>query len=113
MSFDKQVENQYAMTVYPLQHHDVYSIHRPGEVKVIPVSNQQNQTSTIALGTTVLQSHHVPAGQNMVGSTIKPKPLRVMAPVSVLPSTGSVVGTTDLRFVCVHHFCLSIFVCNF
>ncbi|XP_042964109.1 protein TIFY 6B isoform X2 [Carya illinoinensis] len=97
LSFDKQVENQYAMKVYPLQHHDAYSIHRSRKVRVFPVSNQQNQTSTVALGTTVLQSHQVSTGQNMVGSTIKPKPHRVTAPVSVLPSTGSVVGTTDLR----------------
>lgn len=101
LSFDKQVENQYAMKVYPLQHHDAYSIHRSRKVRVFPVSNQQNQTSTVALGTTVLQSHQVSTGQNMVGSTIKPKPHRVTAPVSVLPSTGSVVGTTDLRFECV------------
>ncbi|KAF5445554.1 hypothetical protein F2P56_034600 [Juglans regia] len=100
LSFDKQVEmeNQYAMTVlYPLQQHDAHSIHRSREVRIFPFSNQQNQTSTVALGTTVLQSHPVSTGQNMVGSTIKPKPLRAIAPVSVLPSTGSVVGTTDLR----------------
>ncbi|XP_062159495.1 protein TIFY 6B isoform X2 [Alnus glutinosa] len=94
---DKQVGNHYAMKVHPLQHHDAHSVHRPQEVRIFPGYNQQNQTSTVALGTTVLQSHLAPTGQNMVGSTIKPQPLRVVAPASFLPSTGSVVGTTDLR----------------
>ncbi|XP_059455438.1 protein TIFY 6B isoform X3 [Corylus avellana] len=94
---DKQMGNHYAMKVYPVQHHDAHSVHRPQEMRIFPVSNQQNQTSTVALGTTVLQSHLAPTGQNMVGSTIKPQPFRVAAPVSFLPSTGSIVGSTDLR----------------
>lgn len=88
------------MTVYPLQHRDIHSVHRPHEAKIFPVSNQQHQTTTVALGTTVLQSHHIPPGLNVVGSTVKPQPLKgVIAPMSVLPCTSSVVGTTDLRYV--------------
>jgi hypothetical protein len=40
----------------------------------------------------------------MVGSTIKPQPLRVVAPASFLPSTGSVVGTTDLRYLSIEYY---------
>jgi hypothetical protein len=101
---DKQVGNHYAMKVHPLQHHDAHSVHRPQEVRIFPGYNQQNQTSTVALGTTVLQSHLAPTGQNMVGSTIKPQPLRVVAPASFLPSTGSVVGTTDLRYLSIEYY---------
>lgn len=101
--------NHYAMKVYPVQHHDAHLVHRPQEVRIFPGSNQQNQTSTVALGTTVLQSHLAPTGQNMVGSTIKPKPFRVVAPVAFLPPTGSIVGTTDLRYVSLqyYHICYS------
>lgn len=103
MIVDKQVGNHYAMKVHPVQHHDAHSVHRP-QVRIFPGYNQQNQTSTVALGTTVLQSHPAPTGQNMVGSTIKPQPLRVVAPASFLPSTGSVVGTTDLRYLSIEYY---------
>ncbi|KAB1212217.1 Protein TIFY 6B [Morella rubra] len=99
LTIDKQVGNHYAMTVYPLQHRDIHSVHRPHEAKIFPVSNQQHQTTTVALGTTALQSHHIPPGLNVVGSTVKPPLKGVIAPMSVLPCTSSVVGTTDLRNV--------------
>lgn len=87
------------MTAYPIQHFDAHSVHRPKEVRIFPVSNQLNQTSPIALGTTVLQSHLASTSQNVVGSTIKPQPLGgITAPISVVPLRGSMVGTTDLRY---------------
>ena len=80
------------MTVYP--HFDAHSVHRPQEVRIFPVSSQLiNQTSPVALGTTVLQSHLASTGQNVVGSAVKPQPLG-----GVGPPRGSMVGTTDLRY---------------
>ncbi|GMY24017.1 protein TIFY 6B-like isoform X1 [Fagus crenata] len=88
---DKQAGSHYAMTVYP--HFDAHSVHRPQEVRIFPVSNQLiNQTSPVALGTTVLQSHLASTGQNVVGSAVKPQPLGDFG-----PPRGSMVGTTDLR----------------
>ncbi|KAL4633021.1 hypothetical protein ACB092_04G091100 [Castanea dentata] len=95
---DKQAGNHYAMAAYPKQHFDAHSVHRPQEVRIFPVSNQLNQTSPIALGTAVLQSHLASTSQNVVGSTIKAQPLGgITAPISVVPPRGSMVGTTDLR----------------
>ncbi|KAF5469196.1 hypothetical protein F2P56_013287 [Juglans regia] len=94
LTIDKQLGHS-ARTVYPRQYHEAHSVHCPQEQTIFPVSNPRNQRNAVALGTTVLQSHHILMGQNVVGSTIKPQPLRVVAPVSLLPSTGSIVGTTD------------------
>ncbi|KAG2667684.1 hypothetical protein I3760_15G127400 [Carya illinoinensis] len=91
LTLDKQLGNHSAKTVYPRQYYEAHSVHCPQE------KYPQNQRNAVALGTTVLQSHHFPMGQNVVGSTIKPQPLRIVAPVSLLPSTDSIVGTTGLR----------------
>ncbi|XP_042963818.1 protein TIFY 6B-like isoform X3 [Carya illinoinensis] len=76
---------------------DVFNINQQPYSGIIQEKYPQNQRNAVALGTTVLQSHHFPMGQNVVGSTIKPQPLRIVAPVSLLPSTDSIVGTTGLR----------------
>ncbi|CAL9031727.1 unnamed protein product [Prunus brigantina] len=63
------------------------------------VHHSQDQRIPIAFSTPLLQSHP-PVGQNMAGSTTKLQPLGgvpVVAPVSLLPSKSSLVGTADLR----------------
>ncbi|KAL6281711.1 hypothetical protein ACE6H2_018592 [Prunus campanulata] len=98
-TLDKQAGNHYAMTVSPVQQFDAHSVHHSQDVKIYPVVNQPNQRIPIAFNTPLLQSHP-PVGQNMAGSTTKLQPLGgvpVVAPVSLLPSKSSLVGTADLR----------------
>ncbi|KAM1238787.1 hypothetical protein TB2_039431 [Malus domestica] len=95
--FDKQAGNHCATTVYPMPQFDARSVHQSQDVKIYPVVSQHNQRIPITLSSPVLQSH-APVGHT--GSTIKLQPLGgvpVLAPGSALPSTTSVVGTTDLR----------------
>ncbi|KAM2076762.1 hypothetical protein ACFX1T_039460 [Malus domestica] len=95
--FDKQAGNHCATTVYPMPQFDARSVHQSQDVKIYPVVSQHNQRIPITLSSPVLQSQ-APVGHT--GSTIKLQPLGgvpVLAPVSALPSTTSVVGTTDLR----------------
>ncbi|XP_021802867.1 protein TIFY 6B isoform X3 [Prunus avium] len=78
---------------------DAHSVHHSQDVKIYPVVNQPNQRIPIAFSTPLLQSHP-PVGQNIAGSTTKLQPLGgvpVVAPVSLLPSKSSLVGTADLR----------------
>ncbi|KAK4280673.1 hypothetical protein QN277_012266 [Acacia crassicarpa] len=93
LSTGKLVGNERGMTVYPMQQVDTLSSY-PQEARTFSVSNQSNQRST------VLQSTVSTNIQNMVNPAIKPHPqvgVPLIAPVPVLPSNGSVVGTTDLR----------------
>lgn len=79
------------MTVYPLQCCDAQS----EEARIFSVSNQSNQVSP------VLQSNLASTGLNMVNSVIKPQPFGSKSsgtPLSILPSIGSIVGSTDLRY---------------
>ncbi|XP_048445785.1 protein TIFY 6B isoform X3 [Pyrus x bretschneideri] len=95
--FDKQAGNHCATTVYPMPQFDAHSVHQSQDVTIYPLVSQHNQRIPITLSSPVLQSH-APVGHT--GSTIKLQPLGgvpVLAPVSALPSTTSVVGTTDLR----------------
>nr|QHW08426.1 jasmonate zim-domain protein [Eriobotrya japonica] len=94
---DKQAGNHCATTGYPMPQFDAHSVHQSHDVKIYPVVSQHNQRIPITLSSPVLQSH---ASAGHTGSTIKLQPLGgvpVLAPVSALPSTTSVVGTTDLR----------------
>ncbi|KAG5007517.1 hypothetical protein GLYMA_09G174200v4 [Glycine max] len=82
--------NKQGMTVYPLQCCDAQS----EEARIFSVSNQSNQVSP------VLQSNLASTGLNMVNSVIKPQPFGSKSsgtPLSILPSIGSIVGSTDLR----------------
>ncbi|BFG33210.1 hypothetical protein CerSpe_194830 [Prunus speciosa] len=82
-----------------IQQFDAHSVHHSQDVKIYPVVNQPNQRIPIAFSTPLLQSHP-PVGQNMAGSTTKLQPVGgvpVVAPVSLLPSKSSLVGTADLR----------------
>ncbi|ONI09384.1 hypothetical protein PRUPE_5G235300 [Prunus persica] len=71
-TLDKQAGNHYAMTVSPVQQFDAHSVHHS-------------------------QDQRIPIG---FSSTTKLQPLGgvpVVAPVSLLPSKSSLVGTADLR----------------
>ncbi|KAK7314658.1 hypothetical protein VNO77_33185 [Canavalia gladiata] len=93
LSIGKQAGNKHGMTVYPMQCSDAQSACLQ-EARIFSVSNQSNQVSP------VLQSNIATTGLNVVNSVIKSQPLGSKSsgtPVSVLPSIGSFVGSTDLR----------------
>ncbi|KAI9174266.1 hypothetical protein LWI28_014806 [Acer negundo] len=93
---DKQGGNCY----YSLQHLDAHKAHRSHEARMFPVSNQPNQTVTVSMSSPHLHSHLGSTGQNVISPAINRQPLGVipvMSPVAVVPSTSSVIGTTDLR----------------
>ncbi|GMI99498.1 JASMONATE-INSENSITIVE 3, jasmonate-zim-domain protein 3 [Hibiscus trionum] len=75
--------------------------HHSHEAKIFPVSSQPNQTITVSMNTPLLQPHLASTGQNMIGHTVNPQPFTgvpIMAPpVSVVPPSSSIIGTTDLR----------------
>lgn len=84
---------KHGMAVYPMQCSDAQSACLQ-EARIFSVSNQSNQVSP------VLQSNLATSGLNMTNSVIKPQPLGSKSsgtPLSVLPSIGSIVGSTDLR----------------
>ncbi|KAL5545115.1 hypothetical protein UlMin_008899 [Ulmus minor] len=90
----------YAMPVYPLQQFDAHTVHHHQEVKKFTLSNQHNQTIPATMNTPVLHSHLSTTCKNSFVSTIKPQSfggVPIISPVSVLPSSSAVVGTTDLR----------------
>ncbi|BAU02682.1 hypothetical protein LR48_Vigan10g036900 [Vigna angularis] len=85
--------NKQGRTVYPMQCIDAQCACLQ-EARIFSVSNQSNQVSP------ALQSNLATTGLNMVNSVIKPQPLGSKSsgtPLSVLPSIGSIVGSTDLR----------------
>ncbi|RDX72952.1 Protein TIFY 6B [Mucuna pruriens] len=85
--------NKHGMAAYPMQFCDAPSSCLQ-EARTFSVSNQSNQVSP------VLQSNVATTGLNMVNSVIKPQPLGSKSsgtPLSVLPSIGSIVGSTNLR----------------
>lgn len=84
---------KHGMTGFPFQCSEAQSSCLQ-ETRIFSVSNQSNQVSH------VLQSNLATTGLNMVNSVIKPQPLASRSsatPLSVLPSVGSIVGSTDLR----------------
>ncbi|XP_059641849.1 protein TIFY 6B [Cornus florida] len=84
LTLDKQAGSgtHYSVTTYPPQHFDAHSVHRPHEVKLLPISNHTNQMISVSMNTPVHQSFLASAGQN---------------PVPIVPNHSSIVGTTDLR----------------
>ncbi|GMJ06635.1 JASMONATE-INSENSITIVE 3, jasmonate-zim-domain protein 3 [Hibiscus trionum] len=75
--------------------------HGSNEVRIFPVSGQPNRTITVSTSTPLLQPHLASPGHNIFGHTVKPLPFAgvpIMAPpVSVVPPSSSVIGTTELR----------------
>ncbi|XP_061362650.1 protein TIFY 6B [Gastrolobium bilobum] len=93
LSIGKQAGNKHGIAFYALQCSDAHSACHQ-EARVFTVSNHSNQVSS------VLQSNLPTTGLNMVNSAIKPQPLGSKSsgtPLSVLPSVGSIVGSTGLR----------------
>lgn len=103
MALDKQAGNHYAMTTYGKQHFDAYFANRPQDMRMFPISSQQNQTINVSMSSPILQSLFPPTGHSMITSnSIVSKPLGgvpVITPASALPTPSSVIGTTDLRDV--------------
>ncbi|CAK7349554.1 unnamed protein product [Dovyalis caffra] len=100
VALEKQAGNHYPMTTYGTQHFDAYSVNRPQDTRMFPISSQQNQTITVSMSSPFLQSHFPPTGHNMITNPIVSKPLGgvpVITPASALPIPSSVIGTTDLR----------------
>nr|XP_027193444.1 protein TIFY 6B isoform X3 [Cicer arietinum] len=94
LSIGKQVTNKLGMTIYPMQCSDHAQSICNQETRIFSVSNQSNQMCS------VLQSNHATNGINMVNSVIKSQTLGSKSsatPLSVLPSIGSLIGSTDLR----------------
>ncbi|OMO69884.1 Tify [Corchorus olitorius] len=93
-------KNHYTVTTYGLQQFDGHQLHRPQEVRLFPVSSQPNQTITVSMSTP-FQSPLGSTGQNIIGNPINQQPFTgvpiMAAPVSVVPPSSSIIGTTDLR----------------
>ncbi|XP_031265196.1 protein TIFY 6B isoform X2 [Pistacia vera] len=90
---DKQGGNHYVMF-------DANQVQRPQEMRMFPISSIPNQTIAVSMTTPVLHSHLNSTGQSVAGNTVNPKPLggvSIVSPVSVLPPTSSIIGTTNLR----------------
>lgn len=88
---EKQTGHHYSMTVY-----------HPQEVKIFPASNQPSQTIPVALSRPVFQSHIDSTVKNVVPSTVKPQSfggLPIISSMPAFPFNGSIVGTTDLRYL--------------
>ncbi|KAF9667506.1 hypothetical protein SADUNF_Sadunf15G0030100 [Salix dunnii] len=101
MALDKQAGNHYAMTTYGAQHLDAYFVNRPQDMRMFPISSQQNQTINVSMSSPIPQSHFPPTGHSMITTnSIVSKPhggVPVITPASALPNPSSVIGTTDLR----------------
>ncbi|EOY21395.1 hypothetical protein QUC31_007292 [Theobroma cacao] len=97
----KQRGNHYTVTTFGLQQFDGHQPHCSQEVRLFPVSSEPNQTIAVSMSTPLLQSHLVSTGQNTIGNTVTPQPFAgvpIMAPpVSVVPPSSSIIGTTELR----------------
>ncbi|XAR48278.1 hypothetical protein NMG60_11031038 [Bertholletia excelsa] len=97
---DEQVGAHYTVTTYPRQQFNAHSVFHPHEVGAFPISNQTNQKISLPMSTTAHQPLLASTVQNIIGSVIHPQPLGgvpVISPASVIPTSTSVVGTTDLR----------------
>ncbi|KAK9935449.1 hypothetical protein M0R45_022552 [Rubus argutus] len=91
---DRQGGTHFSLAAYPMQN-DVHSVHRPYDVKMISVSNQG---ISVPVGNSYLRNHFASMGQNFAAATTKQQLLGgipVAAPYSVLPSSGSIIGTTE------------------
>ncbi|XP_022725975.1 protein TIFY 6B isoform X2 [Durio zibethinus] len=97
----KQGGIYYTEATYGLQQFDGHQPHHSQEVRIFPVSSHPNETITVSMSTPILQSHLASTRQNIISNTVNPQPFAgvpIMAPpVSVVPPSSSVIGTTDLR----------------
>ncbi|KAJ4823532.1 hypothetical protein Tsubulata_034054 [Turnera subulata] len=87
----RQGGTQFSLTAYPMPR-DVHSVHHPHDVKMFPVSNH---AISISMGNPFFKNHFATGGPS---SAMKPQLLGgvpVSAPLSVMPSIGSVEGVTE------------------
>ncbi|CAK9172253.1 unnamed protein product [Ilex paraguariensis] len=90
----RQGGTHFSMTAYPVQQ----NVHLPQDVKMLPVSNQ---AIPISMGNPFFKAHFAGAGSNFLGATMKQQFLGgvpVTASHSILPSSGSMAGTTEPWF---------------
>lgn len=70
---------------------------------MFPSSKQHEEAISVSMSRPGLQSHYAPGGTSFINNSVNSQPLvgvPIMAPpVSVLPPPGSIVGTTDIRYV--------------
>ncbi|KAI3409569.1 Tify domain-containing protein [Psidium guajava] len=100
INVDKKAQENCALTIYPQQNLNGISVHYPHEVKLYSRSNRPNKTASLPFKTPVLQSNFSLVRENMVCSVVNSQPLGGvldLPPVSLLPSTSSIVGHTDYR----------------
>ncbi|XP_030521775.1 protein TIFY 6B-like isoform X2 [Rhodamnia argentea] len=98
INVDKKAQENCALTIYPHQHLNGISVHYPHEVKLYSGSNRPNKTASLPFKAPVLQSKFSLVRENMVCSAVKSQPLGGvldLPPVSLLPSTSSIVSYTD------------------
>lgn len=98
MMLERQGGTHYTATTFPPHHYDAHSVHRSHGVRMLPVANPTNQ---ICMSMTIPghKSFISPVGQNLI-TTVNQLPGAgppVASPISAVPSSSAVVGTTDLR----------------
>lgn len=75
--------------------HDIYSVHRPHDVKMFSVPNQ---AFSVSMGNPFLKDQFSATGQNLAAITVK-QPLLGGIPVtshpSILPTACSIAGITE------------------
>ncbi|CAB4265215.1 unnamed protein product [Prunus armeniaca] len=84
---DRQDGTHFSLTAYPMQH-DVHSVHRPHDAKMISVTNQG---FSVPVSNPFFKNHFATTGQNFAATTIKQQlqGIPVTAPYSILPVAGS------------------------
>ncbi|XP_024030701.1 protein TIFY 6B [Morus notabilis] len=92
---DRQGGPHFSLTAYPVQH-DMYSVHRPHDVKMFSVPNQ---AISVSMGNPFLKDQFPSAGQNLAAATTMKQQLLggipVTSPHMVLPSACSIAGITE------------------
>lgn len=89
---DRQGGTHFSLTAYPVQH-DMYSVHRPHDMKMFSVPNQ---AISVSMGNPFLKDQFTTAGPNL--ATMKQQLLGgipVTSPHTILPSACSIAGITE------------------
>ncbi|GMN38488.1 hypothetical protein TIFTF001_007718 [Ficus carica] len=88
----RQGGTHFSLTAYPVQH-DMYSVHRPHDVKMFSVPNQ---AISVSMGNPFLKDQFTTAGANL--AAMKQQLLGgipVTSPHTILPSACSIAGITE------------------
>ncbi|KAL3343472.1 hypothetical protein AABB24_027152 [Solanum stoloniferum] len=95
---ESQGGTHYTTTTFSPHHYDAHSVHRSHGVRVLPLASPTNQIS-VSMTMPGHKSFISPVGQNLI-TTVNQLPgagALVASPISAIPSSSAVVGTTDLR----------------